>query len=119
MKDSEDPLRTLADRYEEAAEGQAHFRAVITPILDELASAAGDFLIAVVLPAPVIAAIKASRTVVAIRKIASVRDVISTLMAGVDSAFRDFGQLQAPDCSLPRLPEVTGGHSTLDDLPSE
>lgn len=119
LKDAEDPLRTLADRYEEAAEGQAHFRVLITPLLDELASAAANLLLAAVLPAPLIAAINGSRVIRAIEKIISIRDDVGTIMAGVDSALRDFGQLQAPDYSLPKLPEVTGGHSTLDDLPSE
>jgi hypothetical protein len=123
-------LNAVADRYQEAADGQAAFRRVVAQVIDELVDAAILLMIAVAAGAvtvktvigPVIAGlvgIGASTSVVAcVRRIEKSYQLVDAAMAGVEGALHAFGQLRAPDYRLPTLPEITGGHSTLDHLPA-
>jgi hypothetical protein len=123
-------LHALADRYQEAADGQAAFRRVVTQAIDELIDAAILLMIAVVAGAvtvktvvgPVVAGlvgIQAGATVVTcVRLIERCYVAADAAMAGVEAGLHAFGQLRAPCYRLPTLPEISGGHSTLPHLPA-
>jgi hypothetical protein len=62
--------------------------------------------------------IEAGRIVGIISEILDWRGRIDAIIKAVQGSMNDFGQLQASDFYLPKLPEVDGDHSTLDALPS-
>jgi uncharacterized protein YukE len=131
LADTQPALVGIADRYQEAADGQAEFRVVVAQLLDDLIDAAIILVAAVAagtvtaktLVGPIIAGVvgirEAGRIVRAIRTILDWWARIDAVISGVRSAMDSFGQMQASEYHLPRLPEITGGHSTLDHLPSE
>jgi hypothetical protein len=131
LLDAEEPLHAIAGSYERASLGQADFRTVVAVLLDDLIDAAIILVIAIKAGAataktvvgPLIGgavAVSAARRIV--RIIGDILDMwarIDGVIAAEEGLMNAFGQLDASTYHLPRLPEVTGGHSTLDHLPSE
>lgn len=130
LREAEAPLRTMADRYEEAAYGQAEFRSAIETLLGDLIDASLVLVAAIAAgtatswtgvgaaAGATIAGIEAYTIVRCLMAMIDWYDRAQAIVDTVDSAMKSFGQLDASDYQLPRLPAVHGGHSTLHALPS-
>lgn len=124
------PLHGIADRYEEAAQGQADFRAAVAQLLGDLIDAAAILVLAIAGGAAfawtgiggviggLIGIGEAYIVVNCINNIIGWYNRVNAIIQTVQSAMNGFGQLYASDYFLPRLPALDDGDSTLDALPS-
>lgn len=124
------PLNGIAEEYEEAAQGQADFRHAVAQLISDLIDAAIVLGIAIAGGAAtswtgvggviggLVGIAEGYMIVNIINQILGWRGRIDSMMSAVKGAMNNFGQLQASDFYLPKLPQVEGGHSTLDALPS-
>src|SRR5690606_9451919 len=124
------PLHLIADEYEKAAQGQADFRHAVAQLISDLIDAAVILVVAVAaggatswtgvgaVVGGLVGIVEAGMIVRIIHEILGWRGRIDAIINAVQSSMNNFGQLQASDFYLPKLPEVDGDHSTLDALPS-
>lgn len=128
--ESHGPLNGIADEYEKAAQGQADFRHTVAQLISDLIDAAIVLGIAIAGGAAtswtgvgaviggLIGIAEGYAIVNIINQILGLRGRIDAAISAVKGAMNNFGQLQASEYYLPRLPQVDGDHSTLDALPS-
>ncbi|HEY8474107.1 MAG TPA: hypothetical protein VIL37_15930 [Natronosporangium sp.] len=130
IADAYQPLRAIADEYEQAANGQAEFRTTVATLISDLIDAAIVLAIAIAggsatswtgigaVIGGIVGLAEAYTIIRIIRTIVDLHVRIDAVIAAVKGSMNDFGQLQASDFYLPKLPLVDDEPSALDVLPS-